>query len=294
MFERLDNCPVCDSGQLINIIICKDHTVSKEDFVIVKCDACSFHFTNPRPSSDQLGKYYESEEYISHQDKGNSLINQVYKIARNFTLKGKKSLVSKYYTQGNILDIGCGTGHFLNVFNTKHWKTYGIEPNQTAREQAQLRVSNTFESIDDLPSSAKFDIITMWHVLEHVPDLNDFLKKVNTYLSKKGVFIVAVPNMNSLDAKIYKSHWAAYDVPRHLSHFTQPTLKKLMLKHSLKVVDIKPMKLDAFYVSMLSEKYKNGGKNNYVAAIKNGLKSNRFARENNQEYSSLIYIIKKK
>ncbi len=294
MFEKLDNCPLCESGHFHNHIICQDHTVSEENFAIVQCDNCSFLFTNPRPSGQTIASYYESDDYISHQNKSNNLVNFVYRIARSYTLKSKLKLINSFKTPTrNILDIGCGTGHFLNTCKHNRWNVLGVEPNDTARTIASKNNIDVFEKISDLPEK-QFDIITMWHVLEHIPDINNLLSAVHKRLTKNGRLIVAVPNVASLDAQLYKDKWAAYDVPRHLYHFTQKTMAKMMSKHKFKVLETVPMKLDAFYVSLLSEKYRKPGIAGYLKAIINGCKSNIYATKNNQNYSSLIYIIRKK
>jgi len=293
MFEKLDQCPLCNSGHFHNYIICKDHTVSQEDFAIVKCDKCNFLFTNPRPSSTSLDSYYESEDYVSHQNKSNNITNLIYRFARKFTLKGKLKLINSFNLQTKqLLDIGCGTGHFINLCKSKGWHVDGVEPNETARNIARSNHTHVVEQLSDLENKS-YDVITMWHVLEHIPDINDYLNTIHRLLNKNGRFIVAVPNISSYDASYYKDKWAAYDVPRHLYHFSQQTMAAMMKKHGFKVIATKPMKLDAFYVSLLSEKYKQPGVGNYVQSILKGSISNSYARKHQNNYSSLIYIIRK-
>jgi len=294
MYEKLDACPLCKHEDQENFLITKDYTVSGEDFVIVRCTNCDFHFTNPRPSSDSLDKYYESEDYISHQDKGNSLINRVYKFARMFTLNSKLKLVSKYCTSGELLDIGCGTGHFLEVCNKAGYSTFGVEPNDQARDFSKSKnIGNIYSDISEISSNEQtFDIITLWHVLEHIPDLENFTNRLKSLLSKNGILFIAVPNLESYDAKYYQQHWAAYDVPRHLYHFSQITMRNYLNINGFKHIKTIPMKLDSYYVSLLSEKYKNNGKNNYIKSIITGFKSNTYALKNNNNFSSLIYIAK--
>jgi len=294
MYKKLESCPICKSKKFDNEIICNDYTVSNEKFVIVKCVSCQLLFTNPRPDSKQIGKYYDSELYVSHSSKSNNLINSIYKIARHFTLRNKHNLIKKYSLENKtLLDYGSGTGHFLSFCKNKDWNVTGIEPNKVAREKANKNTKNAvLENINTIDNDTKFQIITLWHVLEHVEDLNKLLIKLTSLLNKKGTLIIAVPNPESWDAKKYKLHWAGYDVPRHLYHFSQDSIKTLMKNHKLKIKEILPMKLDSYYVSMLSEKYKNKS-NNYFRAVINGYKSNRYAKKNNKNYSSLIYIIQK-
>lgn len=290
----MDHCPLCHSGHYHSYLECKDYTVSKEHFQLVQCDACDFVFTNPRPAADELGQYYESEEYISHSNKSNDLVNTVYKIVRNFTLRSKTNLLNKLQpSQGQLLDMGCGTGEFIHSCQQSGWNIQGIEPSPHAREQAeQLNGLTIHKDLFNLPDEAQFDAITLWHVLEHVPDLGATVEKLKRILKQQGVLVVAVPNYQAKDAALYGEHWAAYDVPRHLYHFSQQTMAKLMKAHGLKVDSIRPMKLDAFYVSLLSEKYKHQSQN-YLRAVWNGWKSNRWAQRHENNYSSLIYIIRK-
>lgn len=293
MYEKVESCPSCNSKEFVNHIICDDHSVSKESFAIMKCQNCELLVTSPRPDKEAIGSYYKSEDYISHTNSANNLVNITYKIARHFTLRRKFKLIRKHASKNSILDYGCGTGHLLNyIQRQKSWKTIGVEPDEMARTIAMSDHNlNVVGSIDDLPDK-KFGVITLWHVLEHVHDINETIAKLTRHLSKKGSMMIALPNHLSLDQKIYKEYWAAYDVPRHLYHFNQLTISDLMKYHKLKLVQTIPMKLDAFYVSMLSEKYKTG-KNNFFKSIINGWKSNSWAKKHDNNYSSLIYIFKK-
>ncbi|MEM6524351.1 MAG: class I SAM-dependent methyltransferase [Bacteroidota bacterium] len=292
MFERLDQCPICEGSDIQNDQIITDHSVSKEEFALSKCQTCGFLFTNPRPTEDNLSKYYRSLEYISHQNKTNTLVNKVYSIVRKYTLKWKLRLVSRYISKGKILDIGCGTGHFLQVMQNAGWKTYGVEPDDTARNTATQMVGKDFihNSLYSLPSE-KFDVVTLWHVLEHVSELDSQFKIIKQHLAPSGRLLVAVPNHRSFDAQHYQQFWAGYDVPRHLYHFDRNTMQVISKKVGLKIVDILPMKLDAYYVSLLSEKYMGTGLNSYLKSITTAYKSNSYAKKTG-DYSSLIFVMK--
>ncbi|MCW3103520.1 MAG: type 12 methyltransferase [Bacteroidetes bacterium] len=273
---------------------CKDNTVSRETFQIVKCNSCGFKFTNPRPEPSELGRYYKSEEYVSHSNTKKGFINSTYQSVRKYTLLKKLQLISKYYKTGRILDIGCGTGEFLNTCKSAKWETIGIEPDDDARNMAiknyglDVRGEAELKNLHD----ESFHIITMWHVLEHVPNLNERIEELRRLIKPTGIIIIAVPNCNSLDAKIYKENWAAYDVPRHLYHFTPADMETLFRKHGLKVFSILPMIFDSFYVSMLSEKIKTG-KTNIIRSTWNGLRSNLSALKSGRTSSSQIYLIRK-
>ena len=286
-------CPICDGESNSPFLICKDNTVSKESFNIVSCNNCGFKFTNPIPEENKIGDYYKSEDYISHSNTNKGLVNKAYQTVRNITLKQKESLISEGKSKGILIDIGCGTGEFLNFCVQHGWKGEGIEPDESARKLGKENYNLTVNSEERLSSikDKSADVITMWHVLEHVYNLKDRVKELKRILKDDGSIFIAVPNYESYDAMKYKEHWAAYDVPRHLHHFGKSDIKRLMENEAMKVESISPMKFDSFYVSMLSEKYISG-KINYVNALLTGLKSNSKGTKS-MNYSSLIYKIKK-
>ena len=292
--KTLSNCPICKTQIFDPFLTCKDYTVSQQNFTIVSCNNCNFKFTNPRPEDKNLGDYYKSEDYISHSNTSKGVISKLYKQVRNYTLKKKLKLITNYVSRGTILDYGCGTGMFLNACQKAGWKAFGMEPNEGARKIASEMGLNTFsdkERIQTYVGQQTFDIITLWHVLEHVTDLEQTLTFFKEKLSRNGILIIAVPNYTSYDANHYKQFWAAYDVPRHLYHYEIKTIKKLLEPYSFTLTETKPMKFDSFYVSMLSEKYKTGSIN-YFKAFLTGLKSNLKAKQA-KDYSSVIYVFKK-
>lgn len=287
-------CPVCKNKGLQNFSLCEDYTVSHETFHVKQCIQCNLGITTPRPETDKLGRYYQSEEYISHSGKSAGGIGFVYKLARSFSLKWKKSKILKNKAEGTILDFGCGTGDFLNTMQDSGWSITGVEPSAEARLKAEILTSiNIYGSIDELPSQ-KFDVITAWHVIEHVPDLIQTIQKLKSLLNEGGIIFIAVPNYQSPDAEKYKEHWAGFDVPRHLWHFSKKSMSTLFNSVGLNLINTIPMKLDAYYVSMLSEKYKNENSMDLSCLVKgfiSGLKSNFLARKK-INYSSLIYVAK--
>lgn len=290
--KQLDKSPITNK-ELEAFLTCKDYTVSGKLFSIVKDQETELLVTSPRPNNEDLGKYYESEDYISHSDSKKSLLDKVYQIVRNHTIKQKVKLINSFtQTDKTILDIGTGTGDFLVACKNNNWIVSGVEPNKKARAltEKKLRENNVIHaSLEDLKFST-YDTITMWHVLEHVPNLIEYISTLKKLLKPNGTLIVAVPNHKSFDASYYGKLWAAYDVPRHLWHFSQTSIKELFAKENMKVIKTLPMKFDAFYVSLLSEKYKTK-KMNPVKAFYIGLRSNLKAR-GTKEYSSLIYVIK--
>ena len=292
VYERLESCPVCGKPEFKNKLVVEDRTVSHESFAIVQCVGCGFQFTNPRPNEDEIGRYYESDAYVSHNSGAAGLINQAYKVARFFTMRRKVALLNKLASRrGRLLDYGCGTGHFLAAAKAANWQVAGLEPNARARDEASQRLGQPIgqESLASFQPGS-FDAITLWHVLEHVHLLNETLAQLVDLLKPDGVLLIAVPNVESLDAQHYRELWAAYDVPRHLYHFAPKTMAQLLKKHKLTIRQTLPMPLDAYYVSMLSEKQKAERAGGLITGLKAGYKSNQYAEEHEGQYSSLLYV----
>ena len=271
----------------------KDHSVSGEEFQLIENKTYGFLETSPQPEAKQLLEYYKTEDYISHTDSKRNLFEKAYHFVRSISLKKKLKLINSFKPlEKNLLDIGCGTGDFLQVAQQNNWNVSGIEPNEQARQIANQKTSYSVFDSEQLSKfkNHSFDVITLWHVLEHLSNLEEQVSTLKTLLKEKGTLIVAVPNHKSYDAEHYKNFWAAYDVPRHLWHFNQDSISKLFATQNMQVVKTKPMKFDAYYVSLLSEKYKSGSMNLFKA-FWIGLRSNMKAKRSG-EYSSLIYIIK--
>lgn len=293
--ERLYACPLCNGKNLIAYLACKDYTVSHETFQLEKCSGCGFVITNPRPAAEALPRYYESDAYISHSDRSKNIIARIYKLSRKFTTEWKYRLIQKnsIQTPTSLLDYGCGTGAFLIECKKRNMSVSGIEPSPIARSQAVIRTSAPIHS-DIAEVTETFDVITLWHVLEHVSALHETLTRLKSRLKQNGTMFIAVPNLQSKDAKRYNQYWAGYDVPRHLWHFTRSTMQTLLAHHKLKLINVAPMWLDSFYVSLLSEKYKRGNASasGMGSAFFQGLASN-ISATSTGEYSSLIYIVRK-
>ena len=312
--QNLSNCPVCDASTFQKEFTSTDYTVTKEKFNIVSCTNCNFFFTNPRPEQSAIGKYYESEDYISHSNAKKGIINSIYQFVRSYSLSKKVNLInllskaenkaesksginsgsSSGSKKGEILDIGSGTGEFLAKAVENGWSGIGVEPNMKARAQAIANHNLNIYTEEDVHTLKKshFDVITMWHVLEHVHSLNERVEEIFNLLKPGGISIIAVPNHLSYDAQKYKEDWAAYDVPRHLYHFDPNSIKKLFKKHNFSHVQSFPMKFDSFYVSMLSEK-NIAGKNQFLTSFITGGISNLKTKNNPEKYSSVIYVFKK-
>jgi len=291
----LDKCPVCSNKNLANKLHCTDHTTSKEKFTIVSCETCDFTFTNPRPKDESLGEYYKSEMYISHTNSSKGLFNWMYQSVRKYAIGTKLTLLKSVTNFGYHLDVGCGTGEFLNACQQAGFKVAGVEPSKLAREQA---VNNHSLSVSEDANLEQFkddtfDSISMWHVLEHVPNLIKTITEFKRILNKNGKIIIAVPNHKSWDSSYYNEFWAAWDVPIHLWHFSKETIELLFNKNGFKLIKTKSMLFDSFYVSLLSEEFK-AGKKKFINGFFIGIISNIIGLFTKRGCSSTIYVFENK
>lgn len=293
MRETVEKCPVCGSNELVKDREVKDYSTSKEVFDIQLCTECSHRFTSPRPVESEIGPYYDNPDYISHTDEDSSFFGKLYQRLRNVNLGWKKAHVAKTVPAGRLLDYGCGTGQFLQYMSEVGYHCSGVEINEGAREKAS-KFGEVHASLE--PLSGSFDAITLWHVLEHVYDLPALLSAFKKLLDHEGTLLIAVPNPESPDAVHYGSHWAAWDVPIHVHHFTKKSMSVLMEANGFEVVDVLPMKLDSYYISLLSQQYKSGAPSksavHWIKGAWYGLLSNTHAGKTNT--SSLIYRIRHK
>jgi len=291
------NCPICNAQDFKKKLTAKDYTVSGHSFDIMQCVQCSLCFTQDAPDAAHIGPYYKSEEYISHTDTSKGMVNRLYQKVRKRTLKSKRKLIQQTtgLLKGNLLDVGSGTGAFVNEMKQNGWEVKGLEPDEDARAVAKKTFDVSLDTMNELWSleTGTYNAITLWHVLEHVHDLQAYMARLNELLAENGKLIIAVPNYTSKDAQLYGSYWAAWDVPRHLYHFSPASMNLLAEKHNLKIINYKPMWFDSFYVSMLSSKYKTGA-TKLLGAFLSGLRSNIKALGNVQRCSSIIYILEKK
>lgn len=295
-YINIQDCPACGSSNHSKVLTAKDYLVSDESFVIMECNDCSLRFTSPIPDSKEIVNYYLSDDYISHTGVGNSIINQIYKIVQFFTLhsKKKKVIIFSQNNSGSILDIGCGTGKFLKTMKQSGWEINGVEINETAREIAKNNTGSIIlNQVDFFDSDQKYDVITLWHSLEHLYDLNEYLNKISTSLNANGVIMIAVPNYQSFDADYFEKDWAAYDTPRHLYHFSFETMMKLMENFNFKLIHSKQLLFDPFYVALLSE-LSVRKKHNIIKALLVGWKSYWQGHNNTKKGSSILYVFKNK
>ncbi|WP_081209469.1 class I SAM-dependent methyltransferase [Salegentibacter sediminis] len=267
---------------------CRDFLVSKEKFQLLP--VVDFEILKTSPVPQNLAPYYESENYISHTDSSKGITNKVYQLVKNYMLDQKLNWIEALKSPGKLLDVGAGTGDFILSAKKRGWQVSGVEPNKSARELAIHKNLELKEGLSKFDGE-KFDVICLWHVLEHIPDLEKEISRLKAMLKKNGILVIAVPNFKSYDAKYYREFWAAYDVPRHIWHFSQNGIKKLFSKFDFDLIDTRALIFDAYYVSLLSEKNKTGS-SNLVNAFYRGWKSNRQAKYDS-EYSSLVYFFQK-
>lgn len=292
----IQECPLCGGKEFTPHLTCTDYYASGERFELWHCDACGFLFTQDAPSENEISRYYDTPDYISHSNTRKGVMNRVYHVARRFQLNRKAHLIEREsgLRKGYLLDIGTGTGYFPATMQQRGWKVEAIEKSADAREFAarefglKVRPDGTLSSLD----SRAFHVITLWHVMEHLNDLNKLWEELYRLLNENGVLIVAVPNHQSYDAARYEATWAAYDVPRHLWHFTPTTIRAWGEKHRFRLCESYPMPLDAFYVSMLSEKYQ-GKKHSFIRGGWAGSLAYLNALGNKERSSSLIYVFRK-
>lgn len=290
-------CPLCGGTQLEHTLTCVDHYASGEAFYLCRCSACGFLFTQDFPAEAEIGRYYETPDYISHSDTRKGLVNTLYHWVRTVMLGRKARLVMNeaHRRRGRLLDIGTGTGYFAHAMDERGWRVDAIEKNAQARAFAKehfgLKVlpDDAWASLQE----GAYDVITLWHVMEHLEHLNDTWERLYRLLSPKGVLIVAVPNCSSFDAHKYGGQWAAYDVPRHLWHFTPGTMQQFGAKHGFILAERHPMPFDAFYVSMLTEKYMHHNLP-FVRGLLTGTLAWFSALVRKDRSSSLIYVFRKK
>jgi 2-polyprenyl-3-methyl-5-hydroxy-6-metoxy-1,4-benzoquinol methylase len=289
------NCPVCESDKNKIHSVVRDYSVSKKEFSLVQCTSCSFIWTQNMPDEHSIGPFYKNTNYVSHSDTQKGLFFKTYHLVRNWMLKRKRNLIIQKsgLKKGKLLDIGSATGYFLNTMKQAGWEVEGIEQDTDAQQLAKEKfgIQSFFPNeIYNLPPQS-YDVITLWHVLEHIHQLNDNLQQIHKLLKPNGVLIVAVPNHQSFDAVFYEKHWAGWDIPIHLWHFSVKSMHKLMDKHQFSIIQTKTLPFDHFYVSLLSEKYQKG---NAFRALCIGLISMFWGFFNIKKSSSIIYIIKKK
>ena len=282
-------CSICNGSSFEPFLSTKDYYFSQEKFQILRCTSCGLRITSPQPSESEIGKYYNSENYISHNSEAKGLINRIYSAVQKLNFKLKFKALNKHVPRGTWMDYGAGNGAFLSYLKDQKIDAIGYEPSSDARKTApdEIQLSDTSDYSHDTKTYA---CITMWHVLEHVHELRKLLNQHRNHLIEKGLLVIAVPNIDSYDASFYKEHWAALDTPRHLWHFNEKNIRDLAKDLNMELIKVKPMIFDSFYVSLLSAQYKKSSK---LVAVMVGLLSNLKAFFSKHPYSSQIYLLRK-
>lgn len=298
MLEYLTECPLCSSNQLQNHLEVMDHAVSKETFQIMSCDSCTLLFTNPRPVEQDIAPYYDFAEYYSHSDEKKDLISKIYQQVKSISIQRKLKQIQSLKESGKLLDYGCGTGEFIFQAQNRGWKVSGVEPNPKARKAAAAKMPRSIHpDLSSIPETTTFDVITLYHVCEHIHTLQQTMLQLSSRLNPNGLLLVAVPNPLSPDARKYAETWTGWDVPRHLYHFTPQSVLKLGKDLSLTFENSYPMAFDSYYVSLLSETYLNPDQSKpvqYFKAILSGFQSNQTASKSSlPNYSSNLFIFRK-
>jgi SAM-dependent methyltransferase len=293
LFTRI-SCPLCAENSFSHFLSSRDYFLTQEEFHISECNKCGLRFTNPIPSENTIGRYYQSVDYISHSESSQALVDKIYYFIRDRSFKRKLDIIKRHLAneKGNLLDYGCGTGDFLRYCIAKGWLGQGIEVSEKARHVALRAGLKVAETADQARNFGPFNVITLWHVLEHLPDLTEVGNYLRSSLHDHGRLIIAVPNLRSRDARIYKERWAAYDLPRHLYHFDRENLDKFATRNHFVIEETYSLPYDSFYVSLLSEKYRGrNGLTRCLFAGWQGLLSNLSAMRSG-EFSSIIYVLK--
>jgi 2-polyprenyl-3-methyl-5-hydroxy-6-metoxy-1,4-benzoquinol methylase len=292
-----DKCPLCKSSAIKKRFACVDEFATGEQFDIFECTACGFAFTQNVPDEKEIDRYYESPTYISHSNTSKGFVNRVYHIVRRIMLQKKARKVEMLtgLKNGRLLDYGAGTGHFARLMETRGWSVTAIEKNGKARELALKEFGFEMRPVEALSTikDKELDVVTMWHVMEHIQEPDRMWDELRRILGDKGIAIIAVPNSASYDALKYKEHWAAYDVPRHLWHFTPSTIAQWGEKHGFVLDGQYTMPFDGFYISMLSEQYK-GSRLHTIRGFWNGFKGWLLQCRRSSASSSIIYVFRKR
>lgn len=294
--DRADACPVCGANAHSTAITAKDLTVSQLDFQIERCHACDAHFTTPRPSPENIGEFYRSTKYISHTDQDKSILARVYRAVRKHAISQKLKLIHRTHSTGRLFDLGCGTGAFIKQAAHRGFQVTGVEPSAEARKHAAATTeAQIYAALSDVPKETRFDVVTMWHVLEHMYAPAETLKTLHKHMAENGLLVIAVPNRDSWDASHYGRAWAAWDVPRHLTHFSGQDVLRILERTGFRILGTRPMWFDAPYVAILSERARGRGPvTSVLLGTMTGAISNLIALVTARPTSSTIFLAQKK
>ena len=249
------NCIICSSESTSPFLMINDRLANiKEDFQLVKCE-CGLVYLNPRPKFENIKKFYQSHEYDPHKNLKNNFRDKTYKIVQKLTLKWKHKIITSFITTGALLDIGGGRGAFAKFMKEKGWEVTLQE--NFGKIDKRINGLHHIKKLEELDCSDKFDVITLWHSLEHIHDIHALFNKINKFLNPVGILLIAVPNINAPERKFYNKNWAPYDAPRHLYHFNLSSLTLLCSNYGYEIVQKFSLYQDTPYNILLSIKNYN-------------------------------------
>jgi len=294
----LEKCPICGHSEFEKVYDLDDYKITQETFSLEKCPECTLIFTVDPPLGENIGRYYESDDYLEHSNRKNDLFSKMYSWGRDLMFGYKYGIIKKLGPKGKILDIGAGSGYYLNFMSKKGYEVQGIEMSERARNHAKSEHGlhiHPDEMFHNRDFKQKFDMISLWHVMEHLYDLNKVMKRFDELLNPNGSLVIALPNYNALEVQTYKKYWNGWDVPRHLWHFSPQSIRKLVGNHGFEITSMHTMPLDPLFNTLLTNKYRKG--NPLVNVLRMGTVGVASLIQgffNVEKASSIIYIIKRK
>ncbi len=296
-YQEFKPCPLCGASGQIPYAGCTDYTVSKEHYTLMRCPSCGMVYTLDPPSQDKMAQYDKLGLKLKLGDSPSGLIGKLYYRVRSYMLGRKAHIVESqsYRTAGTLLNYGAKTGFFSHRMERRGWKVISVEK---YHEERQFSLEMFHHRMIDLNEMDKlrpgtFDVITLWHVFEHNPHPDKLLDRFYDLLRPGGILVMACPNICSTDAMHYGPYWAAYDVPRHLWHFSPTSLCNLVHKHGFTLMHHESMPFDSFYISILSEKQMRH-KLAFIRGFLYGLHSWLVSLSKRGKSSSLVYVFRKR
>jgi SAM-dependent methyltransferase len=249
LFEQ-PPCPICGSDSYRPFLQVADRFRPEERFRLVRCTSCGLIYLNPRPTEQAILKYYQAADYDPHSEGGHGLSGKLYRLARFLNTLLKLHWLSSFSGPRRALDVGCGTGYFLQMLRKKGWEVAGVEPVPVAQRLAQQKGLNVVSRLDE--AQGPFGVITLWHVLEHLHNPADTLRQLDRLLAADGWLLLSMPNPLCLDAQYFGPSWVAYDAPRHLVHYRPQDVEHLARQTGFTIFRLAMLPFDPVYNVFLS------------------------------------------
>ena len=246
------NCIICENNESVDYLQLTDRlSILPTNYHLVQCQ-CSFVYLNPRPKIDNISSYYPSEKYDPHYMSNKSIWIKFYHFVQFFTLRWKYSKIPDIHRSRNLLDIGAGQGEFASFMSKRGWNVVIQDANIDIIDKNIPHDYNFVKDLQQINESESFNVITLWHSLEHIHNIKDLYSQINRLLAPEGVLLIAVPNLQAPEKKSFGVKWAAYDAPRHLYHFHPDSIKRLCMKYDFKIVRKFSLFQDSPYNILLS------------------------------------------